>query len=158
MRRFLVVALSIGLLGGAVVGPADAKRKKKPKPPVTFDASGSLSLSNPGDLMAQASVTRQEFVTNCAIPASQGVDGYVIELPPEVSAITANVRVNATATTGLYDLDLYYFSESCAPMGENSTPEPNEFGEMPVGTKYVLVNAFWGAGMEFRFEAEEKRN
>ena len=57
MRRALVVALTVGLLAGLVAGPADAKKKKK-KPPVTFEAEGALLTANPGDLNG-AGVTRQ---------------------------------------------------------------------------------------------------
>lgn len=37
MRRFLVVALVVGLVGGSLVGPVEAKKKKKKKAPVAVD-------------------------------------------------------------------------------------------------------------------------
>lgn len=43
MKKTIAVALSLGLLAGALVGPADAAKKKKPKK-VTREAEGSYDL------------------------------------------------------------------------------------------------------------------
>lgn len=154
MRRAIVVAVTLGLLAGAAVAPAEAKKKKKKKPPVTFQTEGSLVTANPGDLNG-AGVTRQEFLAQCAVPASQGFDGYVIELDDKISAVTAEVQVTGTDVTGSHDLDLYFFNEACDPTGESSTEAADEFGTMIAGTKYVLVTAFIGTDITFTFDATE---
>ena len=156
MRRAIVVAVTLGLLAGAAVAPAEAKKKKKKKPPVTFQAEGSLITSNPGDLNG-AGITRNEFTAQCAIPASQGLDGFVIELDEKISAVTSMVQVTGTDATGMHDLDLYFFDDGCGATGESSTEAADEFGTMVAGTKYVLVTAFTGAEIAFTFEAEEMK-
>lgn len=154
MRRAVVVAVTLGLLAGAAVAPAEAKKKKKK--PVTFSAEGSLILGNPGDLN-DAGITRQEFLAQCAVPATQGVDGFVIELDEKISAVTSDVGVSGTDAAGLHDLDMYFYDESCSPTGSFSTEASDEYGVMFPGTKYVLVTAFTGLEVTFKFEAVESK-
>ena len=153
LRRAVVVAVTLGLLAGAAVAPAEAKKKKKP---VTFSAEGSLVLGNPGDLN-DAGVTRQEFLAGCAVPATQGLDGYVIELDDKISAVSSDVQVSGGDAAGLYDLDMYFFDEECTPTGSYSTAASDEFGLMLPGSKYVLVTAFTGLEITFKFEATESK-
>lgn len=153
MRRSLVAGLAACLVLGAAVAPAGAKRKPR-KPPVTFEESGSLALGHPGDIVEGTNLTRTAFLQSCAIPPSQGTDGYVIALPPAVTAVTTNVTISGGDLTGLYDLDIHFFDESCASMGSLSSELSDEFGLMPAGTSYVLVTAFSGAEIAFTFEAK----
>ena len=149
-----MVALTVGLLAGALVNPADAKKKKKKNPPVTFEAEGSLLTANPGDLNG-AGVTRQEFMATCGVPVTQGLDGFVIELDDAISAVTSTAEVTGTDASGMHDLDLYFFDDGCVPTGESSTEASDEVGVMPAGSKYVLVTAFLGTEITFTFEATE---
>lgn len=151
MRRAIVVALIAGLLGGALVAPVDAK-KKKPKP-VKFSATGTLAVGHPGTVEAEAGITRNEFLNSCAIPQSQGVDGYVIELPAKVTKVNSNVTLSGADAAGILDLDLYFFSATCDSTGAISTPSVNEAGLMAAGTKYVLVTAYFGADAAFTFSS-----
>lgn len=155
MRRAIALALVLGLLGALSVSPALAK-KKKAKPPITFEAAGTVALGNPGGLN-DASLTGNEFTNTCAIPASQGVDGFVVELSEEISKVTSTVLVSGSDATGSYDLDMYFYSAECSPMGSASTEASDEFGAFPAGTKYVLVNAFVGAQIEFKLTATEQK-
>lgn len=160
MRRIVALMLVLGLAAGALAGPAAAKKKKKKKgkkkPPVTFTAEGSLAGGNPSDYMAGGGVTRNEFLATCAIPASQGVDGYVIEVPAAVSKVNSDAALTGSDLIG-YDLDMYFFTDTCAPNGEASTAGGDEFGFMPAGTSYVLVSAFVGAEVTFTLKTEEIR-
>lgn len=157
MRKTLIVAVVIGLLAGALVGPAQAKKKKgKKKAPVTFTADGTLAIGNPGDLN-EAGIVRQEFLATCAVPASQGLDGYVIEVSEEISKVTSEAKLSGSDATGMYDLDMYFYDDACASKGSSSTAESDEFGFMPAGTKYVFVSAFMGAEVAFTFEAIETK-
>ena len=150
MRRAVVIAITAGLLAGAVVGPAEAKKKK----PVTFSAEGSLMIGNPGDLN-EAGLARQEFLATCGVPTSQGVDGYVVELDDKISAVNANVEVTGSDATGSYDLDVYFYDDACTSMGGSSTGASDEFTVMPAGTRYAFVSAFLGAEIVFEFKATQ---
>jgi hypothetical protein len=155
VRRSLVVALSLSLLGGALMAPAEAKKKPKPRPPVTFEASGTIALGNPGDFFAEVNVTRQAFLQSCAVPPSQGTDGYVITLPDEISAVAADVSITGTDAAGVHDLDIFFFDDACSPVGSVNTDAVDEFGPMPAGARYVLVTAFFGVELTFDFKATE---
>lgn len=157
MRRLLVLAVLAALFASASV-PAMAAKKKKPRkpPPVTFEASGTLAIGHPGTA-EDAALTQTEFENTCAIPASQGVDGFVVELSEEISKVTANVGVTGTDAAGLIDLDMYFYDEACASVGAASTEAPQEVGIFPAGTKYVLVAAWAGAEIAFDLTATEMR-
>ena len=155
MRKVLVLVLACGLLAGAMLAPeASAKRKKK-APPITFEASGAFELSNPGDAEADASVTKSEFLQTCSIPASQGLDAYVVELSEEISKVSAQVNLSGSDAAGIYDLDMYYYGPDCAPTGSASTPESEEVSVFPVGTKWIVVSAYFGVQLEFALAATE---
>jgi hypothetical protein len=157
MRRLIALALVLGLLGALTAAPAGAKkRKKKSKPPITFEASGSFAVGNPGSING-ASITGNEFAETCAIPATQGLDGFVVELSEEISKVTSTASLSGGDATGFYDLDMYYFNADCAPVGAASTAESSETGVFPAGTKYVLVAAFMGAQLEFELTATEMK-
>ena len=154
MRRSLVLVLVACLLGGASVAPAGAKKKAKPKP-ATFTESGSLAVGHPGDFFGDVNLTRQSFLRTCAIPASQGTDGYVIALPEAITAVPTEVQVYGADALGVHDLDVFFFDDSCTATGAINTTEVNEFGPMPAGTTYVLVTAFVGTEVTFEFKATQ---
>jgi hypothetical protein len=171
MRRAIAFALIVGLLGALSASPAMAA-KKKAKPPVTFEASGSFAMGD--NYIWNASwgafwnITGDEFRNTCSIPASQGVDGYVVELSDAISAVTSTVLVSGSDATHVgHDFDMYFFDAHCASMGasnDNSTdrrpPGTNygdERGVFPAGTKYVLVISKFGPGLEFTLNATEIR-
>jgi hypothetical protein len=158
VRRSFVVVLVACLVAALMVMPVEAKKKKrkKRKPPVTFQAEGSFALANPATLENQG-ITQNEFMASCAIPASQGVDGFVIELPAKVTKVASTVSAIGGDTTGIYDLDMYFYNSSCAPMGAASSAGDDEIGAMPAGTKYVVVAAFWGVDVNFAFKSVELR-
>lgn len=159
MRRSLAVLMAACLLSGAAIGTADAakKKKSKKKPPATFEAKGSLVTANPTDFVAGTSFTRQEFLATCAVPASQGLDGYVIELPEKFHELSASVLIQGADALGLYDLDLFFFSEDCSARGEQSSSDADELGFFPPDTKYIFVSAFLGGGITFDVKVTEQR-
>ncbi|MDQ4124567.1 MAG: hypothetical protein M3134_03060 [Actinomycetota bacterium] len=155
MRRPLVAALTACLLLGGAAAPATAKKKKPRKPPVTFEATGTLALGHPGDVANGVNATRALFLESCSVPPTQGTDGYVIELPAKVTAVVTNVTISGSSQGDVHDLDISFYDESCGSLGSLATENAEEFGLMPVGTKYVLVTAFMGAQTDFIFKAEE---
>lgn len=157
MRRVLVLVLALSLVTGAMLAPATAKKKKKKKfVPVTFEASGTITVMNPTDyLVGEASITKNEFLANCALPASQGLDAYVVELSEEISKVPAQVGVRGSDAGVGHDLDMYFYSAECAPTGSASTETADEIGVFPAGTKWVVVSAFAGLEIEFDLAATE---
>jgi hypothetical protein len=157
VRRALVLVLAFSLLAGALVAPAGAKKKKKKKKfvPVTFEASGSFALMNPADYNSGTSITRNEFQAVCGIPATQGLDGYVVELSEEISKVNAQVGVKGSDAGIGHDLDMYFYNAECTPTGAASTETADEIGVFPAGTKWVVVTAFVGLELEFDLAATE---
>jgi extracellular elastinolytic metalloproteinase len=155
MRRTIFVAIILGLLAGALSMPADAK-KKKLKPFVT---TGTIAVGHPANFEAGVGIARGEFTETCAVPQSNGTDGYVIEIPATYMKKAANVSAVGSSETGAYDLDLFFYNDSCTEIGRAADIGTDQMGFMPAGTKYVLVNSWEpaGAAIEFTFTAKPTR-
>lgn len=151
MRRTILVALSLGLLAGALSMPAEAG-KKRLKP---FKTTGSIAVGHPGNFEAGVGITRAEFLETCAVPQSQGIDGYVVQIPATHTKKPAKVSAVGSSETGAYDLDLFFFNGSCTEIGRAADIGTDQLGLMPAGTKFVLVNSWEpaGAAIEFTFTA-----
>ena len=155
LRRFAVMAALAVMVVGTFVVPVEAEAKKRTKPQ-SFKAEGTLLTANPMTLR-RIGVTRNEFVESCAIPRTQGVDGYVIELPEAFKTITSQAYVTGIDVIGQPDLDMYYFNDACEEIAYTATADFSEYGMVPPGTTYVLVTEFLGGSSEFTFEAIEFR-
>lgn len=155
MRRTIVSVLVLGLLAGASVGPAGAK-KRKPAPPVTFEASGSIAVADVVDawvVNGPTSVTIREFTARCAVPLTQGFDAYVVELSDAISKVPADVTLTWTEPVAIANLRMIFTNEECMQTGRGS-----QEGTFPAGTKYVIVTASTsGVSMEFTLTAREIR-
>lgn len=154
MRRVVAFALILGLLGAVSAAPALAKKKKKP---ASFQASGTVAIGHPVTYATGTSIVGTELTETCAIPTSQGTDGFVVEVPDNMSNLTATVEVSGGDATGLYDLDMYFFNADCAPVGAASTETVDEVGAFGPGTKYILVNSYMGAEVTFDLTATEMK-
>ena len=155
MRRTITAAVVIGLLAGALSMPAEAKKKKKPRPK-PFVTSGSIAIGHPANFEADLGITRAEFTETCGVPAaSQGTDGYVIEIPATHMKKSAAVSAVGTSVTGGYDLDLFFYNDTCSEVGRAADIGTDQEGTMPAGTKFVLVNSWEpaGHGIDFTFTA-----
>lgn len=156
MRKSLITLLVPAMLVGSLLGPVHAKKAKKKKPPVTFEATGAIKLPNPTDLI-DVGITRSEFESACSVPAAtQGVDGYVVELPAEVTAVSTRVYVTGTSPSGVGLLDMFFFDESCTDRGYILGSDDGD-PIMPAGTKFVLVTNWLGDPTDFTFNATEVR-
>lgn len=159
MRKPLIAALTAALLVGAVGVPAEAaKKKKKPaKPPVpvtqtiTFTEEGSLRAPAPSSLLLFG-VTDGEFlvVNECgSLPATQGHDAWVIEIPAEYSDGNATVEVKGADSTGQYDLNLYFYDAGCSLMDPELTDGVDPAGSIPGGAKWAVATMPVGANATF---------
>jgi extracellular elastinolytic metalloproteinase len=152
MRRTILVALIFGLLAGALSMPAEGK-KKKPKPFVT---TGSIAVFAAADWNTDVSLVRVEFAQTCAIPRSQGTDGYIVEIPASYMKKPAKVLAAGSNVAGA-DMDMYFYSDSCSQIGKADEAGSDQMGLMPAGTKYVLVNTWDGVQLQFIFTATPTR-
>lgn len=153
MRRLLVLALITSLTTGAFAVPAVAGKKK----PIRFSTEGAFQVGNPADYMLDAGLVRNEFALTCAIPASQGTDGFVIELPAALQKIDSNASLEGQDATGGPDMDMYFYDEGCLSTGDVATTELSEYGIVPAGTKWIVVSAWMGADVKFTLDLVEKK-
>lgn len=152
MRRFFVLAVITCLSAGAFAAPAVAKKK-----PIKFSTEGAFQIGNPADYMADAGLVRNEFAQTCAVPASQGTDGFVIELPAAVQKIDADAALEGEDATGGPDMDMYFYDEGCMSTGDVATTQLSEYGVVPAGTKWIVVSAWMGADVKFTLDLVEKK-
>lgn len=155
MRRFFVIALIACLTASAFAAPALAGKKKKK--PVRFSAEGAFEVGNPADYMANAGLVRNELERTCAMPVSQGTDGFVIELPAALQKVDSDASLEGADATGGPDMDMYFYDKECIATGDVATAELAEYGIIPAGTKWVVVSAWIGADVSFTLDAVERR-
>lgn len=155
MRKFLVVGLAAFLVLGLIGAPSVSAKKKKKKKPVpvvkTFTEEGTIRVAGPTGA-ALKGVTEAEFTiaNECAsMPASQGHDGYVVEIPAEFQTGTGTLQVAGSDATGQYDLDVYFYDAGCTLMEPYLTNGADESGMILPGAKWAVVNLFVGANASF---------
>lgn len=161
MRKPLVALVAASLALTVVSAPpALAGKKKKPPAPVTrtvtFEESGSMTAPGPSGAVLFG-VTEGEFVqvnTCASLPASQGFDGWVVELPEEFRLGTGTVTITGADASGAHDMDAYFYDGGCTLMGEVSLTEgADPAGAIPPGATWVVVDLFSGAGATFDLKA-----
>jgi hypothetical protein len=150
VKRMLAIALALVVGASLIAGTATAAKKKGPKPYKSEEGMvaipHTLLRASSGQ---QNSITIQEFENRCAVPASNGLDAYVFEVPEDYRKIDATITTHATAT--YYDLYALFYDESCklgayALEASGSTGLSTEapYGTMPAGTAYVVIADFLG--------------
>ncbi len=163
IRRNIVIGICLALFSGVSVETAAAK---KASPPATFEASGRFALPNTlaeGYFWVVAvssswGITGSEFALRCAIPETQELDGYVIELPDGISNISADISLDVSAETVVHDTYMVFFDANCQQT-QMENWEWNDDGKavMAAGTKYILVTARVGGFVGFDLKAVERR-
>jgi extracellular elastinolytic metalloproteinase len=157
MKRFLAVLLAGALVLAVAASPALAGKKKKKKPaPVVVEETGTIQGANPAGQVLFG-VTEGEFtqVHTCAqMPASQGVDGWVIELP-EAFWMKGGALELAGSSPAPYDLNVYYYDVGCTLMADVwlTGGGADEAGAVPIGAKWIVVDAIVGANNSFTLNA-----
>ena len=145
IKKTLVVcvALSLALTAG---NGALAAKKKKPKR--WKSETVSLGIAHPvvyGSTGQVNSVTAHEFVARCDTPASQGVDGWVFEVPGEYQKINAVVKAvgHAAGPVG-YDVDIYSYDADCAIKSVSNAEGTDENGYILAGSAWIFVHNYQG--------------
>lgn len=99
-------------------------------------------------------MTQNEFVTTQnKAPASQGLDGYVVEVP-QLYADGLHTVTAAGSGDGAYDLDLYFYDAGFTLLGSQATSSADESTVLPGGTRYVYVGLYSGANVAFTLTAK----
>ncbi len=154
--KYMVVALVLALVA-SLAAPALAG-KKKPKPYTSPDGVIALAhtmlYSSTGEVN---SVTAREFQARCAVPATNGLDAFVYEVPAAYQKIQSNITATADSSVG-HDLYAFFYDKTCkllptsvtagAVVGEKNDAE----GIMPAGVSWVLLANFAGDPAVVRFE------
>lgn len=110
----------------------------------TFTAEGDIIVSNPSASIT-GGVTEDEFAITCnPAPETQGLDGYVFQLPDSFVWGRNRAAVSGSNALDFYDLDLAFYSAECKYLGASATEAADEVSDLPDGTKFVVVNAFLG--------------
>lgn len=153
MKKLIVAGLVVALVAAAL-GPASAgkKGKKKKGPKRWVSEEVDLAMGHPVTLIAGAGLVRTPFEAQCAIPPTQGSDGYVFEVPAEYQKIAATVL--SFGLSGDYDLDLFIYDESCALRGQFDSETADEVGFIGPGAAYILVANYRPSPTSVRLEME----
>ncbi len=140
-RKLTFLALALMLLVPASHAVAG---KKKPKPwkseTVTIAVAHPVFYATSGHIV---SVTIQEFANRCAIPASQGFDAHIFEVPAEYKKVAASASaIGSSSGPGGYDLDMFFFDASCKVLSASQASGTDEIGYMPAGTSFIAVQNY----------------
>jgi hypothetical protein len=161
LRKTLAITLAI-VLAATLVGPATAGKKKKAPKPYTSEEGiiavpHTMLYASSGEIN---SITANEFEQRCAIPASNGLDAYVYEVPKEYQNIEADIAAHAKAQVA-WDLYAFFFKADCSlqpySLQAAGTVAMNDVeGIMPAGTAWVLLADFAGDPATVWFELKPR--
>lgn len=162
MKKLFAILVAGTLVLGVLAGPSALAAKKKKKAPtsrtITLEESGSMAAPAPQSILLFG-VTEGEFrlVNECAsLPVSQGIDGWVVEVPPEFQLGTASLEVLGTDTTGAYDLDVYFLDASCSVMEPYMQEGADPSGTILPGAAWIVIDLFAGTNATFDLKATVK--
>ena len=139
-RAALLSAIVVSAAAILLIAPAGAAEG--------FAAEGDIVGANPGASL-QGGATENEFAGSCsAEPASQGADGYVVELPEGFvgDGMTATVTGDSA---GPYDLDLVFYDVDCSFIEQSATEAADETAPVAPTTRFIVVNQSLGADTHF---------
>lgn len=145
MFKKVVVMLAAAALVAAPVGTGAlaAKKKKGPKPyvspEITIRTGHPAAHSQSGTLLT---VTAQEFIRTCSLPASNGVDAAVYEVPADYEGLTASIKALGAGAAAPYDLDLYLYDDSCTEVAVYNPTNTDEVGILTPDTAFILVHNY----------------
>lgn len=157
MKKLVVFLLASLLVVAVVGGPASAGKKKKPPATktITFEEEGTTEVPA-FTSVALGGVTEVEFaiVKDCgSMPATQGHDGHVVELPEEYRDGKATLAVTGSDATGQYDYNVYLYDGDCNLMEPYIEEGADPAGAIPAGAQWAVVTMVTGAQGSFKLTA-----
>ena len=143
MKKLIALATAAAI----VAAPSAAFAGKKPKP--YKSETISIAASHPilhgyseGNVI---SVTAQEFMARCELPATNGLDGAIFEIPADYQKITTSIKAVGSAPAG-WDVDIYAFNSNCEVTQALNTVGTDESGSLLKGTAFVYVHNYLPPG------------
>jgi hypothetical protein len=136
----LTLMIAVSGLGIAAAAP------KKPKPykseEVTLAVPHPVAYTN---TQSVNSITAKEFEAQCGTPASNGLDGYVFEVPKEYQNRVATVYAKAAGSAAeQYDLDMYVYDKDCKTTLAINAAGTDEVGMFGAGTHWIFLHNYVG--------------
>jgi hypothetical protein len=161
MKRTRFVATGMAVLLGATLAvvPANAAKKKKPKPyksdPQTLVLAHTMLQATSGE---QNNVTLQEFENQCSFPpVTNGLDAVVWEVPKEYQTIQSNIETFTTASQ-IWDHYFVMYNDACEAQftagAAGAAGQTSAVGVMVPGIKYVAIANFAGEPADVWWEAK----
>lgn len=162
MKKALVILLVVALAFSLVAAPGAVAGKKKKKGPKPYKSeehglaiAHTMLISSTGE---RNNVTLREFENRCDIPATNGLDAVVYEVPKDYQKIQSSVTVSSDASFS-YGLYLVMYDKDCQYQMylSPSTAIPNNAdseGVMPAGIAYVGIANFAGEPANVWWEAK----
>ncbi|MGA8848141.1 MAG: M36 family metallopeptidase [Nocardioides sp.] len=131
-----------------VFGTSGAITPLPPKPlDPPFVDSFTILGTNPGGNETSGGVVGTELSETCIFPpVSQDTDGHVTELPEDFGDGAHKMSLEGGPTA--VDLDVYFFNDECAVIGDIATAAVNEAGAIPTGTVYIVTNNYAGVAAD----------
>lgn len=144
LSKLAGLGLSLLLLTTSAAPSSALSEKSSKKKPKRFTAEGSL--------MGGYIITHMEFIARCPeMPVTQGLDGYVVEIPYRFATGDYVVDVTGTSTVGVGShFDVSFYSFNCS-QGEVIMEPPQV---VPAGTRFILVGRILSAASTFKLEIE----
>ena len=125
----------------ATSDPVDPK--DSPAPPDAHEPEPFVAVGRIAGFNALAGVTngvtKSEFLSECAIPSTQGTDAWVFEVP-ELYRSGGSADLGSDNALGVHELALSFYSASCDLLSETSTSGP-----LPDNTAFVVADQSLGA-------------
>lgn len=160
LKKILISAVAASLVAAPLGAGALAKPKKKgPKPyvsPVVDIRAGHPAFHGTSGTLV--TVTAQEFIRRCAVPASNGVDAAVYEVPADYKGLQAPMKAVGTgASVQPHDLDIYLFDESCTEVAFFNAEGTDEVGILTPDTAFIVLHNYAPGPVSAHFELTPPR-
>lgn len=115
------------------------------------EGPGSLLIGHPGTITPRGA-TEAEFriakVCN-GTPTTQGIDGWVVDLTGVPAGTVFNVSGSSAAP---FTLNLMFLNSACFPSGVWYTQGTSVSKAIPLGTRWAIVTAAYGANISLTYK------
>lgn len=109
---------------------------------------GSLAVGHPGTITRGITETEFRNVKVCAsMPASQGVDAWIVDLNGATGTFTAQGGLSAVP----FSLNLYFVNAACLSIGFYFAQGTSVSKPIPATAEYAVISAVYGANISLTY-------